>query len=104
VRPFSYLFGVVEIPVLAGYTWFLRGDFEAERNDELARDDDERVAANRDVFSRRSHFFAMAGPHSRGLRLYDRFLDVVESQAPVRYCTTGELVHDVERGTVPVAW
>jgi len=103
-RPFPYLFGVVEFPIMADYTWFLRDELEAEACFELARVDYERVLALGGVFTGLSHFFAMAGPHALGLRLYDRLLDYAESRGPVRFCTIGELAGEVERGSMPLAW
>jgi peptidoglycan/xylan/chitin deacetylase (PgdA/CDA1 family) len=88
--PFRFHGGVIEVPVLSEYTWYLDGDLSLEKAWELITGDHRRVSRDGGVFVAMSHFYAMAGPYRRGLELYDRFFDYVEAMGPVRYCTVAE--------------
>ena len=88
--PFRYHGGVIEVPVLSEYTWYLESDLSLEKAWELITADHRRVRREGGVFVAMSHFYAMAGPFRRGIELYERFFDHVEAVGPVRYCTVAE--------------
>jgi peptidoglycan/xylan/chitin deacetylase (PgdA/CDA1 family) len=88
--PFRYHGGVIELPVVSEYTWYLADDQSLEKAWELITGDYERVVSRSGIFVAMSHFYAMTGPYRRGLELYDRFFDYAESRGPVHYRTVAE--------------
>ena len=88
--PFRYHGGVIEVPVVSEYTWYLEDDRSFEKAWELVSADLRRVAERSGVFVAMSHFYAMAGPYRRGIALYERLFDAMEAAGPVRYCTVAE--------------
>lgn len=88
--PFRYHGGVIELPVVAEYTWFLTDDVSAEKAWDLITADFERTADSTGIFVVMSHFYAMTGPNRRGRELYDRLFDYMEARGTVRYRTVAE--------------
>ena len=88
--PFRYHGGVTELPVVAEYTWFLTDDQSVEQAWELIKSDCERAARSSGIFVAMSHYYAMTGPNRRGLELYDRLFDFMETCGTVQYRTVAE--------------
>jgi len=88
--PFRHHGGVIELPVVAEYTWFLADDQSAERAWELLTSDYERAVSSTGIFVAMSHYYAMTGPNRRGLEIYDRLFDFMETRGTVRYRTVAE--------------
>ncbi|HEX2185386.1 MAG TPA: hypothetical protein VHN78_07760, partial [Chloroflexota bacterium] len=88
--PFRYHGGLVELPVVSEYTWYLSDDHSVARAWELLTRDHERVAGSSRLLVVMTHFYAMTGPYRRGIELYERFFDHAESRGAVRYRTVAE--------------
>lgn len=76
IKPKPYLqgCGLVEVPILSEYTWFLREE-DVRRQLDIALDDLNRVHRAQGVFVVLSHFYALTGDYSAGLKVYDKLFD-----------------------------
>lgn len=92
-RPHRHPSGVIEAPMYSEYSWYLT-DADLDRHFELARSDFDRARANGDAFVTLSHYFAMTGQWSAGLRVYQRLFDYARAHGDVRFCTLSQLVAD----------
>lgn len=81
----------IEVPAVSEYTWYLRSEQEAQKAWELITADCLRAQRASGLFVTMSHFYAMTGPFKRGLELYERFFDYVESRWKVQYRTVAEV-------------
>ena len=90
-RPHRHRSGLIEAPMHSEYTWYLTGG-DVQRHFELARDDFDRARARGDAFVPLSHFFAMTGKWSAGLRVYRQLFDHVRRLGNVRFATLSQLV------------
>lgn len=97
-RPYRHPSGVIEAPMCSEYSWYLT-DAEATRHFHLARDDFDRARANGDAFVVLSHYFAMTGEWSAGLRVYERLFQHARAQGGVRFATLSQLV--AQQATTP---
>jgi peptidoglycan/xylan/chitin deacetylase (PgdA/CDA1 family) len=88
--PFRYHAGVIEVPVVSEYTWYLEDDLGVEKAWELMVADYERAARTSGLFVVMTHFYAMTGQYRRGLDLYDRLFDYMEARGTVQYRTVAE--------------
>jgi peptidoglycan/xylan/chitin deacetylase (PgdA/CDA1 family) len=89
-HPFRYKSGVIEVPMISEYTWYLR-DEDVERHYALIKDDFDRVHRRGDPFVSLSHYYAMTGEWSAGQRVYERLLEHAREQG-ARCCTVSQLV------------
>ncbi len=96
-NPHRHTSGVIEAPMYSEYSWYLT-DADVERHFELARSDFERAHANGDAFVVLSHYFAMTGKWSAGLRVYERLFDHARARGNVRFSTLSQLVADQGTG------
>jgi peptidoglycan/xylan/chitin deacetylase (PgdA/CDA1 family) len=90
-RPHRHPSGVIEAPMCSEYSWYLT-DADVQRHFQLARDDFDRCRANGDPFVVLSHYFAMTGKWSAGLRVYERLFAHARAQGSVRFATLSELI------------
>jgi peptidoglycan/xylan/chitin deacetylase (PgdA/CDA1 family) len=90
-HPFVYQSGILEIPMLSEYTWFVRED-DVERHYQLMRDDLRRTWERSGVFVTLSHYFAMTGAWSSGLRIYERIFAAARQWSDVRFCTLSQVI------------
>ncbi len=90
-HPFPYKAGLIEVPILSEYTWYLRPEDE-ERHYALIRADFDRVRREGGAFLSLSHFYAMTGEWRTGLRVYERLFAHARAQGAVRFCTVGQLL------------
>lgn len=99
VAPFPYLHrsGVIEVPMHSEYSWYLTDD-DVERHFQLAKNDFDRARQAGNAFVVLSHYFAMTGQWSAGLRVYERLFHYARSQANVRFVTMSELVRITSAG------
>lgn len=93
-RPHRHPSGVIEAPMYSEYSWYLT-DADVDRHFQLAQRDFDRARANGDAFVVLSHYFAMTGKWSAGLRVYQRLFDYARSRGNVRFCTLSQLVADL---------
>jgi peptidoglycan/xylan/chitin deacetylase (PgdA/CDA1 family) len=90
-HPFRHEAGLVEVPMLSEYTWYLEvGDLE--RHFALIKDDFDRVRAASGTFVTLSHYYAMTGEWSTGLRVYERLFAYARERCDVRFCTVSQLL------------
>lgn len=89
-QPFPYESGIIEVPMISEYTWYLK-EKDLERHYALIRDDFERVRLAGGAFVTLSHYYALTGEWSTGLRVYERLLADVRS-AGARFATVSQLV------------
>ena len=90
-HPFTYQAGLVEVPMLSEYTWYLR-EADLDRHFDLARADWDKAGPASGVFVTLSHYYAMTGEWSTGLRVYERLFDHVQEQDNVKFCTVSQLL------------
>jgi hypothetical protein len=77
--------------MLSEYTWFLK-DEDLDRHFNLIKDDFDRVRQVSGAFVALSHYYAMTGEWSAGLRVYERLLAYAREQGGVRFCTISQLL------------
>jgi peptidoglycan/xylan/chitin deacetylase (PgdA/CDA1 family) len=90
-RPFLYPSGLIEAPVHSEYTWYLT-DEDIDRHFELAKRDFDRAHQAGDAFVAMSHYYAMTGKWSAGLRVYERLFAYAREVGNIRFATLGQLV------------
>jgi len=90
-RPFHHPSGLIEAPVHSEYTWYLT-DEDIDRHFELAKRDFDRARAAGDAFVAMSHYFAMTGKWSAGLRVYERLFAYARSLGNVRFVTLSQML------------
>lgn len=89
-HPFRYRSGIIEVPMISEYTWYLK-EKDLERHYALIKDDFERVRQVSGAFVTLSHYYALTGEWSTGLRVYERLLADARS-AGARFATVSQLV------------
>ena len=90
-HPYTYKAGLIEIPMVSEYTWYLEeGDVDIHY--ELIRQDYDRVKEVGGTFVTLSHYYAMTGEWAAGLRVYERLFAYAREQGDVRFCTIGQLL------------
>jgi len=92
-RPRRHPSGVLEAPLHSEYSWYLT-KADVERHFQLARGDFDRSRARGEAFVPISHYFAMTGEWSAGLRVYRRLFDHARARGNVRFATLSQLVRD----------
>jgi peptidoglycan/xylan/chitin deacetylase (PgdA/CDA1 family) len=96
-HPFRYKSGLIEVPMISEYTWYLK-DEDVERHYGLIRDDFDRVRRAGGAFVTLSHYYAMTGEWRAGQRVYARLLDYARGAGELGFCTVSQLVErDFER-------
>lgn len=90
-HPFPYKAGIIEIPMLSEYTWYLKDD-DLDRHFSLIQDDLHRVRRAGGAFVALSHYYAMTGEWATGLRVYERLFAHARAQGGVRFCTLSRLL------------
>jgi len=90
-RPFPHKAGLMEVPMLSEYTWFLREE-DLDRHFELIKDDFDRTRQVSGVFVTLSHYYAMTGEWSTALRVYERLFAYVRELGNVAFCTVTQLL------------
>ena len=96
-HPFRYKSGVIEVPMLSEYTWYLT-DEDVDRQFELIRSDFDRVHQSGDPFVSLSHYYAMTGEWRAGLRVYERLIDYATRVGGLKFCTLSQLVGQTQAG------
>ena len=89
-QPFRYRSGLIEVPMISEYTWYLK-EKDLERHYALIKDDFERARQVSGAFVTLSHYYALTGEWSTGLRVYERLLADARS-AGARFTTVSQLV------------
>jgi len=81
IRPKPYLHGcgLVEIPILSEYTWYLHEN-DIRRQLDVAIDDFERVCKAKGIFVALSHYYAMTGEYSAGLMVYEKLFNLAKQK------------------------
>jgi peptidoglycan/xylan/chitin deacetylase (PgdA/CDA1 family) len=90
-RPYRHVSGIIEAPMHSEYTWFLSED-DVERHFQLAKDDFDRTRREGGAFVALSHYYAMTGKWSAGLRVYERLFKYAREQGNVRFTTLSQLI------------
>jgi peptidoglycan/xylan/chitin deacetylase (PgdA/CDA1 family) len=88
--PFRATAGLIELPILSEYTWFLQPEDE-ERHYQLARGDYDRVRGVGGAFIVLSHYYAMTGKWATGLTVHRRLFEYARERGEVRFCTQSQL-------------
>jgi len=78
-KPYSHECGLIEVPILSEYTWFLR-EKDVRRQLGVAIDDLNRVRKVQGVFVALSHFYAMTGEYSAGLKVYEKLFNYAKQR------------------------
>jgi peptidoglycan/xylan/chitin deacetylase (PgdA/CDA1 family) len=95
-HPHPYKAGLIEVPILSEYTWLLGPD-DLERQFDLLQRDYERARETSGIFVALSHYYAMTGPYSTGLRVYERIFRHARELGDVRFCTISQLLDQGEK-------
>jgi len=90
-HPFPHKAGLIEVPVLSEYTWFLK-DEDLDRHFALIKHDFHRVCQVSGTFVTLSHYYAMTGEWATGLGVYERLFAYAREQGDVRFCTISQLL------------
>lgn len=90
-RPYHHASGVIEAPVHSEYTWYLT-EAEIDRHFALAKADFDRARQAGDPFVAMSHYYAMTGPWSAGLRVYERLFAYARELGNVRFVTLSQML------------
>ena len=90
-HPYVYTSGIIEIPMLSEYTWYLTPDVE-ERHFDLIKNDYDRVREVGGAFLTLSHYYAMTGEWATGLEVYRRLFEHARDLGDVRFVTVSEMV------------
>ena len=77
--------------MLSEYTWFLKAK-DLDRHLELAKNDYRRTRQVSGTFVALSHYYAMTGEWSTGLRVYERLFAYVRELGNVAFCTVTQLL------------
>jgi peptidoglycan/xylan/chitin deacetylase (PgdA/CDA1 family) len=96
-HPFHYKSGLIEVPMLSEYTWYLK-DEDIERHFGLIKDDFDRVQQSGNPFVSLSHYYAMTGKWAAGLRVYQRLLEHAQRTGSLRFCTLSAVVEKMQTG------
>jgi len=88
---FLHRCGLVEVPILSEYTWFLH-EKDVKRQVDIALGDLDRVCKARGVFVALSHFYAMTGNYSAGLKVYEKIFNMAR-QKGAEFVTIEEVVN-----------
>ena len=95
-HPFVYRAGIIEVPMLSEYTWYLREE-DFERHYALIQSDFDRVQQVGGAFVTLSHYYAMTGEWATGLRVYERLFAYARERG-ARFCTVSRLVEQAVGG------
>lgn len=90
-RPYPHPSGLIEAPVHSEYTWYLT-EADVDRHFELAKADFDRARLAGDAFVAMSHYYAMTGKWSAGLRVYTRLFDYARELGNVRFVTLSQML------------
>ena len=90
-HPYRYTAGIIEIPMVSEYTWYLTPE-DMDRHYDLIRSDFDRVRAVGGTFLTLSHYYAMTGEWTTGLRVYERLFEYARSLGDVRFVTVSRLL------------
>jgi len=90
-HPFVYRAGIIEVPIISEYTWYVEEE-DIELHYQMMKEDFERAQNTSGVFVTLSHYYAMTGEWSSGLRIYKRFFDEARKRSKVRFCTITQLL------------
>jgi peptidoglycan/xylan/chitin deacetylase (PgdA/CDA1 family) len=96
-HPFRYTAGLVEVPMMSEYTWYLK-DEDIDRHFGLISSDFDRVRALGEPFVPLSHYDALTGEWRAGLRVYERLLNRAARTSTVRFTTLSDLVDTARAG------
>jgi len=90
-HPFPYQAGLMEVPLISEYTWYLKGK-DVDRHFNLAKEDLDRVRQLCGAFVALSHYYAMTGEWATGLQVYERLFAYAREQGDVEFCTVSQLL------------
>jgi peptidoglycan/xylan/chitin deacetylase (PgdA/CDA1 family) len=94
-HPYRYKAGLIEIPMISEYTWYLEeGDIDIHFD--LVRRDYDRVREVGGTFVTLSHYYAMTGEWTAGLRVYERLFAYTRELGDVQFCTLTELLEQYD--------
>ena len=89
--PREYQPGLVEIPIMAEYTWFLK-ETDIERHYQLIKEDLDKTIKEGGVMVSVCHVCPVTGVNRAGLKVYERLLDYARKKGNVSFCTLKEIV------------
>jgi len=90
-HPFPHKAGLIEVPMLSEYTWFL-GEEDLNRHFALIKEDFDRTHQVSGAFVTLSHYYAMTGEWSTALRVYERLFAYARQRGNVKFCTISQLL------------
>jgi hypothetical protein len=90
-RPFRHASGLIEAPVHSEYTWYLT-EADIDRHFALAKADFDHARQAGDAFVAMSHYYAMTGKWSAGLRVYERLFAYAREIGNVRFVTLSQML------------
>jgi peptidoglycan/xylan/chitin deacetylase (PgdA/CDA1 family) len=87
--PRKYHPGLVEIPIMAEYTWFLKEE-DIERHYQLIKEDLDKISESGGVMVPVCHVGPVTGVNRAGLKVYERLLAYAREKNNVSFCTLTE--------------
>jgi peptidoglycan/xylan/chitin deacetylase (PgdA/CDA1 family) len=90
-HPHRYKAGLIEVPMVSEYTWYLE-EGDTDIHYDLIKSDYDRVREVGGAFVTLSHCYALTGEWSAGLRVYERLFAHARRLGDVRFCTLSDLI------------
>jgi peptidoglycan/xylan/chitin deacetylase (PgdA/CDA1 family) len=94
-HPYVYKAGVIEIPMISEYTWYLE-EGDVDSHFDLIRQDYDRVRELGGTFVTLSHYYAMTGEWATGMRVYERLFAHARELGDVQFCTINQVLEAYE--------
>ncbi|MFH0797660.1 MAG: DUF2334 domain-containing protein [Candidatus Omnitrophota bacterium] len=92
-RPREYHPGLVEIPIMAEYTWFLKEE-NIEKHYGLIKEDLDKISETGGVMVSVCHVVPVTGVNRAGLKVYERLLNYARQNGNVSFGTLKEVSLD----------
>lgn len=89
-KPFQHPSGILEIPLMTEYTWYLKEE-DIERQFNLAKEDLDRVEERNGVLVALSHISPMSGKYSAGLKFYEKLFFYIREKKDFSISTLSEI-------------
>ena len=89
-KPFRHHSGILEIPLMSEYTWYLMEE-DIERQFNLAKENLDEVCRREGVFVTLSHVSPMTGEYRAGLNVYKKLFRYVQEKTNICFSTLEEV-------------
>ncbi|MCX5642240.1 MAG: DUF2334 domain-containing protein [Candidatus Omnitrophica bacterium] len=92
-RPWEYRPGLVEIPIMAEYAWFLK-EADVEKQYQLIKEDLDKISESGGTMVPVCHVGPITGVNRAGLKVYERLLDYARQKGNVLFCTLSDCLEN----------